>query len=446
MSELSEKELLLLSNWLYADRSTQYGTIGDMLDSCRNESGVITAEKLKDFKIGGSISAEDCADILREMDGCPDDFKDLCAVRVIDDGGIRGVCYADPNDSSRATVVFRGTGGVYDAWVDNCRGQYLSETDMQKLADDFVRYDCGVYDRLTVTGHSKGGNMAQFVTVTNRDRVESCVSFDGQGFGKASIGVYRAQMGEASYRIKSIAGDKDFVGILLHPIAGMRTFVRTDNDGDTDVGTVEGFHSSYILYKSCEFDEEGNITNLDRQNLIASGLEDSMRRLITGLNMLPGDGNKRFSELIGALVAGGMSADHDEADEQSRITEAAEGVRQYMSSLTALFKGSPGERVPVVTESVYVDAGALTKAVSQIREVSGEVAEVADRVSELRNRLNYKAASRLAVETLLRKEESRLEKKAQQIGKYADALETICHLYSGCEERRVTEIMGTAFV
>ena len=38
---MSEKELLLLSNYVYLDKCTEYGTIGEMLDSCRSENGWI---------------------------------------------------------------------------------------------------------------------------------------------------------------------------------------------------------------------------------------------------------------------------------------------------------------------------------------------------------------------------------------------------------------------
>lgn len=37
------------------------------------------------------------------------------------------------------------------------------------------------YDSITVTGHSKGGNKAQYVTVLS-DKVDRCISMDGQGF------------------------------------------------------------------------------------------------------------------------------------------------------------------------------------------------------------------------------------------------------------------------
>lgn len=443
MSELSDKELLLLSNWLYVDRSTEYGTIGEMLDSCRNGDGEISAEMLSGFSIGGCMSAEDCADIMREMDSCPENFRNLRAVRAIDAGGIRAVCFEDPVDSSKATVVFRGTGGEYDAWADNFRGEYMTETEMQKLADDFVRYDCGVYDDLRVTGHSKGGNMAQYVTVRNRDRVNSCVSFDGQGLGNNAVESYRYETKDASPRIRSIAGDKDYVNILLNPVASDRRFVNIDAEGMKVADMAVAFHSSYLLYKSCEFDEAGNITNYTKQNLLISGLSDSLRRFVNALDMLPGKGNRRCTELIGAVVAAGMSDNVGEEDEKKRISEAAEGVKRYFGALSTLWMGPPDNGVSVVTDSLYVDTVKLKYCVLLLREVLSGVDETAKQVADIRKRLNYKAASRLAVEAKLRKQENRLIKLAEQIGSYADALDTVGNLYNACENRLCGEIAGT---
>ena len=443
MSELSEKELLLLSNWLYVDRSTEYGTIGEMLDSCRNKDGKISAEMLSGFSIGGCMSPGECAEIMQEMDSCTEDFKNLRAVRAIDAGGIRAVCFEDPSDSRKATVVFRGTGGEYDAWADNFRGEYMPETKMQKLADDFVRYDCGVYDDICVSGHSKGGNMAQYVTVRNRDRVNSCVSFDGQGLGNKAIESYRYETKDASPRIKSIAGDKDYVNILLNPVASDRRFVNIETKGLKGADMAVAFHSSYLLYKSCEFDRDGNITNYTKQNLLLSGLSDSLHRLVNALDMLPGNGNKRCTELIGALVAAGMSENIGQEDEKKRISEAANGVKRYFGALSTLWMGSSDNGVSVVTDSLYVDTGKLQYCLMMLREAGSGVDETAKRVAEIRTKLNYKAASRLAVEAKLRKQESRLNKLAAQIGSYADALAAIGSLYTACEKKLCGEIAGT---
>ena len=71
MRELSERELLLLSNYLYLDKCTEYRTIKDAIDSCMDEEGKISQEKAAGLGIGGCMTCEECADLLAEMDASP---------------------------------------------------------------------------------------------------------------------------------------------------------------------------------------------------------------------------------------------------------------------------------------------------------------------------------------------------------------------------------------
>ena len=87
-------------------------------------------------------------------------------------------------------MVFRGTGS--GRWYDNGQGLYEDASKYQKVAlryfEDTLRAldidNIGSSVRLVVTGHSKGGNLSQFVTFNSkyRDYVNCCISFDGQGF------------------------------------------------------------------------------------------------------------------------------------------------------------------------------------------------------------------------------------------------------------------------
>ena len=68
----------------------------------------------------------------------------------------------------------------------------LVDSAMTKYEDLKTDEDKAVYiknlpkeygNNITVTGHFKGGNKAQYVTIVT-DRIGRCVSFDGQGFSK----------------------------------------------------------------------------------------------------------------------------------------------------------------------------------------------------------------------------------------------------------------------
>ena len=48
-------------------------------------------------------------------------------------------------------------------------------------------------NHLTVSGHSKGGNRAQYVKILT-DQVDRCVSFDGQGFSSEFLELYAEEI------------------------------------------------------------------------------------------------------------------------------------------------------------------------------------------------------------------------------------------------------------
>ncbi|MBR4719082.1 MAG: DUF2974 domain-containing protein [Lachnospiraceae bacterium] len=439
MSELSERELLLLSNYLYIDECTQYGTVGEFLDSTRNSAGNISYDKVSGLGLGGCMTTEEGCDLLHEMDISSDEFKNLTVTRSIDEGGIRALCFAASGDDSNATVVFRGTGGSYEAWADNIRGEYMPDTKMQKLADDFVRYDCGIYDNITVSGHSKGGNMSQFVTVTNPDRVQRCVSFDGQGFGRNSISAYKPQMREVSGRIKSISAHNDYVNILLGCIAGECVYVKNIRND------AVGRHSSYSLLKSCEFDEEGNISNTCGQDLLTAVLAGDIAKTVALIDRLPEKGNVSVSELLASGTAALLSDEFDNEYEKSRALEAASGVGNYVTALFGLKSEEPYD-LSIVTDSVYIDVNGLGNALIKFRSVHEAMVKISDRLLELRHMLNYKAASRLAVDMILKRQESVLKSEEGKLLLFIKALEDITCLYTSCENELVTCINEAVIV
>ena len=126
-------------------------------------------------------------------------------------------------------VAFRGTGS--SRWTDNAKGMTEMSTEMQRAAaayfDSVASYygftdDMNVY----VTGHSKGGNEAQFVFMYSRyaGLIDGCYSMDGQGFSPAAIAYFKSIWGdEYEERLKmmySICGEDDPVhqlGTIIIP-------------------------------------------------------------------------------------------------------------------------------------------------------------------------------------------------------------------------------------
>ena len=98
----------------------------------------------------------------------------------------------------------------------------------------------GPYDSITVTGHSKGGNKAQYVTVLS-DKVDRCISMDGQRFSQEFLNQYYAEIEKKGGCIKNYFLDGDFVSILLFPVLGSDQICIEEDDSiiriKTDTGT-----------------------------------------------------------------------------------------------------------------------------------------------------------------------------------------------------------------
>lgn len=156
-------------------------------------------------------------------------------------------CFLKPDKS--ISVVFKGTGE--DEWIDNGEGlsgkseenTYIfyeigrGETGRKTVYNDFATDSqvdalnwfymtaakCGWEEdvQITVSGHSKGGNKAQFVTI-NSMRPSLCLSFDGQGFSPEALKAFKNKLG-AQYEkrrqcIHSFAAENDYVNVLGTPL------------------------------------------------------------------------------------------------------------------------------------------------------------------------------------------------------------------------------------
>lgn len=138
-----------------------------------------------------------------------------------------GACFVD--DNGNATVAFRGT-GQYE-WLDNGKMAYSADTEQQELAKDWVN-SLG-YDDITVIGHSKGGNKAEYVTIAT-DKIARCVAFDAPGFGEEFCDKYKDEIANKKDRITLIAPQDGYVCDLFFNIAGITKYYKTNGGTTSD--------------------------------------------------------------------------------------------------------------------------------------------------------------------------------------------------------------------
>ncbi len=123
--------------------------------------------------------------------------------------------------------AYRGTGA--GEWIDNGQGLGGIEitSDQQEEAKKYFDKVIGEMEaedknlQVIVTGHSKGGNKAQFVTINSeyKDLIKYCYNFDGQGMSPEAIEDFKKKYGEEEYlkainKMYGFYADNDFVNGL----------------------------------------------------------------------------------------------------------------------------------------------------------------------------------------------------------------------------------------
>lgn len=136
-------------------------------------------------------------------------FKGTAKGEWIDNGdGLSG------NAEQNVYITYDSDGNVYSRTVK----QNDFATDQQAEALNWFSYVIKKYDlssKIIVTGHSKGGNKAQFVAI-NSDNVSECYSFNGQGFSPEAIEQFKDDNNfkARQQKIFSISTGNDYINVL----------------------------------------------------------------------------------------------------------------------------------------------------------------------------------------------------------------------------------------
>lgn len=186
------------------------------------------------------------------------------------DGKTLALCFANPDNSSEAVVAFKGT--TQYEWGDNVEGLNEVSTERQREALEYI--ESLPYDNITVTGHSKGGNKAQYVTILS-DKVNRCISMDGQGFSQEFIDEYWPEIQEKGGLIKNYSLSTDYVHCLLFPMPGSGQ-IYVDGSAQHDVVSHHSPASFFTV------DKDGNLfvdANGNAQLIIVDSEDPSIQML-----------------------------------------------------------------------------------------------------------------------------------------------------------------------
>ena len=250
--DLNQKQLLLLNNYLYLENSADNISIKDRINSLKTDG------KIDKSKLNITASGIRPSNMVKALEDLEKDKLLMSLVPVYTlETEIRAVCFVPKENvnkvNAEAVLVFLGTKPIENAWLDCLAGSYNSDTPLQLEAAAFHKKISEKYTVTNVTGHSKGGNLSQYITVTNGDKIRKCVSFDGQGFSDLFIDKYKDLIAKNSSKILTIASFKEPVHMLLTNISGETINIKTDDEVDP-----LSSHVSSYLYDENFFDENGN--------------------------------------------------------------------------------------------------------------------------------------------------------------------------------------------
>ena len=178
---LSNYQLVLLDNLIYLDTIVQFAdgednvTIEKVVDtllyapgSTTVGTGTIKSDCNDPYKVKGDnclMNLEEWKDVLLAIKN----DEALCSLTIHSvendrEDGFRAMALTGENIDENI-IIFKGTTSANE-WIDNGIGGYSLVTSSQQRALDFVKGIDIVNNKSFVTsGHSKGGNMAQYVAL-----------------------------------------------------------------------------------------------------------------------------------------------------------------------------------------------------------------------------------------------------------------------------------------
>lgn len=252
---LTDVELMLLEHLEYINSDVEYvagvtvgdwagRTVGEILSVFDEEALLWLAAKGEEI-IGELVSGLEWSALISAIAENEHLSKLYCLGR---DPSVFAACYRDPEGN--AFVTFRGTSSGHE-WYDDVDGLHGSDTVCQEDALAYI--ENLPFDKITVVGHSKGGNKAQYLAVVS-DKVIHCVSMDGQGFSREFIDKYKDRILANAGHIRNYSLSTDYVHILLYPVPGSRQIYC--KGGPLHVGYRAHSPAGFFRYENAEAKEK----------------------------------------------------------------------------------------------------------------------------------------------------------------------------------------------
>lgn len=309
--QLSTEQVLLLNNLMYMQNNEPFQEIiayeGKTVEQLIQEIDLNLLQDEKDY--GSLITGREWKQMIQAIRSDTELMNiKIQSVHTDTDqanGGGGGVSalFTDP-ENNEAVVVYRGTAS--HEWKDDFVGGAGTDlpdgvsTQQQKNALDWYEsLDLDAYDTVTVSGHSKGGNKAKYVTILNKgDTVDRCLSFDGQGFSDEFYDKYAGNIASRQNRIQNHNVESDYVNLVLNDV-GDTTFYKGHDYGE---GKFLENHCPNTFFA---YDDNGNVyLEVGEQDSNMAAFDEFLNNYLRSMSE---EDKRNTVAMIGEFVEGGFN-------------------------------------------------------------------------------------------------------------------------------------------
>ena len=369
------------------------------------------------------------------------------------DTGTNACTFTTP-DGDTTYIAFRGTSD--GEWLDNGIGMTQTSTIQQERAVEY--FDQVVENNqftesqnLILTGHSKGGNKVQFITMDSEHAglIDTCYAVDGQGFSELAIEKWQSQYSSEEYqqridKIYGINGENDYISVLGHSI------IRQDHISymatEVKPGDFAGYHDIKYLFATVKENADGT-SMMNWQGKMTGyvtkrgELGDYTATLSAQIMALPVEQRAGAAAVLMQMMELGgekKTGLNGERISYKDVTEFVQyGIPSILGSLLFTKNGrdllsnylSGGRQYAVYQVKpllLGVQSEELTKIGHRLENLSGEV-------EEIRIQMNHFMKGRWILNYRLSKEKGDVEKEAKKLLQFGNLLQQILCLYQEAE-------------
>lgn len=131
------------------------------------------------------------------------------------------ITYALPYANRKKVIAFRGTDRTLIGWKENFELAYMKEVPAQESAATYLDREIGIFSgKVTVCGHSRGGNLAVYAASRlkgiKQSRLLRIINFDGPGFNFSRLPP--SSFNKCEQKVLNYVPEESIVGVLLETV------------------------------------------------------------------------------------------------------------------------------------------------------------------------------------------------------------------------------------